>query len=175
VSSVQWFQFNGFGVVALLLLTSGSALAQPTAIDPSFDLTPREERIAEIVSTAAVVGAVSWGAVEAWRASDRRKAVTQLAVSQGLTLAVSRLLKHTVHRDRPCEQCGAEVRKHSFPSAHTGFAAAAGTSGIGISLTVTVGAGRALSGKHWLTDTLVGAGIGWASHWVGGRVARGLR
>lgn len=160
----------GVIVVALLLLSSGSALAQPTILDPAVQLSPREERIAEIVSTGAVIGAVSWGAVEAWRAPDRRQAVTQLAVSQGLALAVSRLLKHTVRRERPCTACGAENSRHSMPSAHTAHAAAAGTSGLGISLTVTVGAGRTLSRKHWLTDTLVGAGIGWASRWVGGRV-----
>ncbi len=90
-----------------------------------------------------------------------------LFFSNLLSLGITTGLKYVINKTRP------DGDSHSFPSGHTtiAFTNAAvlcnefsGTSPVlaysGYAFAVTTGAFRVVNNKHWLSDVLVGAGIG---------------
>lgn len=90
------------------------------------------------------------------------------AARVGATTGAVLALKFAVHRTRPCApyDCGGDRPDTSFPSGHTAYAFSA-TGGrrvqVTVPLAITTGGLRVAGGKHWLTDVLAGAGIGWAT------------
>lgn len=89
---------------------------------------------------------------------------------QILSQAIVHAMKYTVRRDRPTGECC------SFPSGHaaTAFAAAAvlerhlGYRGSWPALAAAtyVATSRLVDDRHWLSDVMMGAGIGTASGWT---------
>jgi membrane-associated phospholipid phosphatase len=113
-------------------------------------------------------------AVGSWQGSEEFAGLGY-DLSRGLllTYTVTGVIKHTVHRTRP------NGESKSFPSGHT--AAAFTTAGVlsrryggwiggaGIGLGVLAGLGRMEDMKHYASDVVAGATIGWI---VGRTVAR---
>lgn len=108
------------------------------------------------VSDGLVAAQIGLAAVDAWRADDRRHALGCLALRNGLAIGATELLKRALHRTRPDASDNL-----SFPSGHTALATVNGAAGWRYGLTVGVGWGRQAAGRHYATDVLAGAGIGW--------------
>ena len=122
------------------------------------------EAIPARLSDGFVAAQVGLAIRDAWNADNRKHAFGCLALENGLSLGVTELLKRTVHRERP------DGSDHfSFPSGHTAMAMVNARPGWRYSLTVGAAWGRQAAGRHYLTDVLAGAGIGWLSS----RVCRG--
>ncbi len=90
-----------------------------------------------------------------------------LVISNVITAAITHGLKNTIDKERPTGFA------HSFPSGHTSFAFTNAAvlheefklhspvlAYSGYALATTTGAFRMVNNKHWLSDVMVGAGIG---------------
>lgn len=143
------------GLVALFCASTVSAEPTPLRL-------PKGATIAARATDVAVFVPFALNLRDAWNAPDRRHALTCAAVENGVAMGVTELVKRLVHRERPD---GSD--RLSFPSGHTAFAAV-NSSGWRWAITANVAIGRQMAGKHYLTDTLGGFGIGWAA----GRICR---
>lgn len=173
-------------VAIILSLMPAAGSAQSVAVDhltPAFP-TVHERHIADVVSWGTVLTAVSLDAVHMWKTDcadtwDRCEgALVKAGLRVGLTMGVAQLVKVIVHRRRPCATVGTAIDMHgyneaeicapdsndsSFYSLHTALAfSTLGGSRLAFALPLSVSTGglRIAAGKHWLTDTLVGAGAG---------------
>lgn len=158
---------RGIASVILAVMLGGVAHAQSLPIDR---LTPplptqTERTIADVVSWGTVATTVALDLRESWRADDRAHALKMQAVRLGVVWGSSALVKALVQRERPCAPaCGIDRADASYFSAHTAFAFS--TIGgprlsIAVPLSVSTGGLRIAADKHWLTDVLTGAGVGW--------------
>ena len=126
------------------------------------------------IPVAAAVGYYGYRRWGSWNA------MWFMAVVYGGHAIISNLLKFFIERDRPPVEHLAGTVSSSFPSTHSGTAAAvwAGAAlvlgadrgwaarawlaaGAAV-IAVSVAASRALLGVHWLTDIIAGLAIGWA-------------
>ena len=160
---------KALGLGVLLLLFAQPAAAQPVRGDGLVPAWPGHQRTAEVVSTATVAAALALDTVASWQepVANRRHAFVMQGVREGVVFGSAWLVKRAVHRTRPCAPaCGIDSASSSFYSLHTAFAA----SSIGgprlvftIPLTTSTGYLRIAAGKHYLTDTIVGALVGAAA------------
>lgn len=145
--------------LTLLLLLAAPVSAQSVAVDrwtPAL-ATTQERRAADIASWATVLTAVALDTKASWDAPDRLKAFELEGVRIGLVYGSAYLVKTLTHRTRPCAPvCGIDSANSSMFSAHTAAAFSTGQ----WSFAITTGGLRIAAGKHWLTDVLVGAGVG---------------
>lgn len=83
------------------------------------------------------------------------------ALRVGLTVAATHASKHFIRRERPDKS---DLK--SFFSGHTALACVGGFSSkreaAGLALCAAAGYLRVAADRHWVTDVLVGAGVGWA-------------
>lgn len=136
-------------IIALFaLMISMPVAAEPTPLRLPVDARP----VAARVSDASMMAVTAMRTYDAWHDGDRKHAFLEMGCEAALTLGPIEVLKRTVHRTRPD---GSD--NNSLPSGHTGYAMAMG----GWQWAVPVAALRQMAWKHYLTDTLVGAGIGW--------------
>lgn len=89
------------------------------------------------------------------------------ALRTGVTYGLVGLAKWLLPRERPCAPaCGIDGADQSFFSGHTAIAfSTVGGPRLAFSLPLAIGTGnlRVAAGKHWITDVLVGAGVGLAT------------
>lgn len=144
-------------VLLVLLLTAAPLAAEGTP----FLWSPPHRGTANALSWGTVWGAVALDTVRSVKADNRRTALLE----QGCGLAVAglamRTTKHFVHRDRPD---GSDNR--SFYSGHTTYTAV--SAGRGWEFAVLVPATailRQAAGKHYPSDTIVGALAGGFARW----------
>jgi membrane-associated phospholipid phosphatase len=155
--------------LVLALLLPGIARAQAIALDKLTPALPTqaERNVANVISTATVLTSIALDARASWQSEDRLLAFTLQGVRLGAVAGFTSIAKTTFHRSRPCApDCGAEQPEASFYSGHTAFAfSALGGPSVRFSLTLAASTGglRVAAGKHWLTDTLVGAAVGAAA------------
>ncbi len=126
------------------------------------------------------LGVLMFGGAERWRA------IAAAAAAAAAAIAVFECLKRLADRKRPCEiepHCWAELLppdRFSFPSGHsiTAFAVTISLSlsypllfPILILCALSIAASRVLLGLHFLTDVIVGSGLGallgYAAHLAG--------
>lgn len=110
------------------------------------------------ISDGLVAGQLGFAVMDAWRDERRGRAFACLAAENGAAILATELLKRAVRRQRPDAS-----DRLSFPSGHTAMAVVNGAPGWRYSLSVGVGWGRQAAGKHYATDVLAGAGIGFAA------------
>lgn len=144
---------SAFALVLVLPLASGSAHAEVV------------EQLGDVVSILLPAGA----AVGALVAKDTR-GLGQLAAAYASTMAVVYVLKPTVNRTRP------DGGRHSFPSGHaaSAFAGAAFVQrrygwapGVpAYALASFVGYSRVEAKRHYTSDVVAGAAIGFAANCV---------
>lgn len=166
----------------LFAVTLPSALfAQATALDKWTPPLPTagERQAADIASWATAIAAAALDAKASIGGCDGQDqcyhAIVTTGARIGATYGAVFLLKKLVSRQRPCaigpdvhgynyyDVCGSDNPDFSFPSGHTALAfSTIGGPRLAFSLPLAVGTGglRVAAGKHWLTDTLAGAGIG---------------
>jgi membrane-associated phospholipid phosphatase len=152
-------------VITLALVVAGVNLTHAQAL-PVDHLTPplhvADRRAAEIASDVTVATAVVLDMWAAWRSEQRTDALIKAGIRYGVTQGATFALKKLVARQRPCapDACGTDNPDYSFPSGHTATAFAGTRLAFALPLGVSTGGLRIMAGKHWLTDTLAGAGIG---------------
>ena len=130
-------------------------------------------------SVGAIIAIAIVGYLE-WRRRESAAPAIFLTVVYGGHAIISNLLKLLVDRERPFVEHLVDTVSSSFPSTHSGTAAAVWAAlalvvgaresktnrillGTGaILITAGVAASRALLGVHWLTDVLGGVAIGWS-------------
>lgn len=157
----------------VLLVIARSAGAQALPID---SLTPplpnaTARTMADVASWATVIAAVALDAKATIGGCHSQdvcyRAVLFTGLRVGATYGAVFAAKQLVHRTRPCAPaCGIDNPDFSFYSAHTALAfSAIGGPRLAISLPLAVSTGglRVAAGKHYLTDVLVGAGVGLAT------------
>jgi membrane-associated phospholipid phosphatase len=141
-------------VIRTLLLVL--LVATPAAAEEPTPLRWREHAaVPARASDALVISGIGLATIDAWRAPRRGRALTCLAVEHAVTIAATEILKRAVGRRRPD---GTDAL--SMPAGHTALAALNTRAGWRASLTVGVGWGRQAAGRHYATDVLAGAGIG---------------
>lgn len=146
------------GALLQPLAAQGTAFDQVTPALP----TMNERKAADIASwvTAGVVVGLDFR--ESWQKG--RDARYSFIARVGTVYALTYLVKELTQRERPCSpDCGMDQSFGSFPSGHTAivFSTVGGPRlAISLPLSVSTGGLRIAAGKHWLTDTLAGAGIG---------------
>lgn len=129
------------------------------------DFRRKEDDYSQYLPLAALAGMKVAGVTG--RSSWKRMLISD-AVSAGIMAATVNTMKHTIHSPRPNLS-----DNNSFPSGHTATAFMAATMlnkeyghlspwvGIGAYTSATAtGLMRIANDKHWLSDVLVGAGIG---------------
>lgn len=156
-------------VIFAVLLGASCAQAQVDGLTPPLP-TAGERRAADIASWGTVVAAVALDAHATWKThcedswDECEGAMVRSALRVGLTLGVTQLVKMAVHRQRPCaNECGFDSPNSSFYSMHTALAfSTLGGPRLAFALPLSVGTGglRIAAGKHYLTDVLVGVGVG---------------
>ena len=117
--------------------------------------SPAKRRAADWLSTGTVAAAVALPCLE-----DRtRGCVKTSALRIGLTVGIAETSKYFIRRERPDKS-----DRKSFFSEHTALACVGGLSSkrqaIGAALCAAAGYLRVAADKHWVTDVLVGAGVG---------------
>lgn len=146
----------------LVLLLQATPLDRLTPPLP----TAHGRQIADVVSFGTVIAGQALDARESWRCEDRTRCFAWQGLRVGVTYGAVFAVKALVRRQRPCAAwgCGIDNPHFSFYSAHTALAFTAvgrGRIEIIVPLAVSTGGLRVAAGKHYLTDVLVGAGVGW--------------
>lgn len=125
-------------------------------------LTWPDRRAADWLSTGAVAAAVLEPCIRKHNAvtdMSTRSCLGREGLRVGLAIGVAEATKFAIHRTRP----DASDRK-SFFSEHTAIACTAGLSSkrelLGLALCGAAGYLRVAGERHWLTDVVVGAGVG---------------
>jgi membrane-associated phospholipid phosphatase len=147
--------------ICVLLCMPATALAQ----EPRVQLpTEMQRKVADAASWATALTTVALDTRASWDCPDRRRCFTTQGARLGVTYGVVYLVKKLVHRKRPCyPDCGIDNPFSSFYSAHTALAfQSVGGPRLMFTIPLSIGTGglRVAAGKHWITDTLVGAGAG---------------
>ncbi len=141
-----------WSIVLLALLLPVSAWAEPTYPWPA-----ARRPLAGRLSDAAAWSNVAFDTVHSWRSADRGAAFRCQALRMGVSVGSSLLVKQLVQRQRPD---GSD--RASFFSAHTAnaFAASGWRLQVGVPLALGAGYLRTAADKHYISDVLVGAGVG---------------
>lgn len=147
-------------IVALLTCLAAPAAAQGTSFDRLTPALPTagERRAASIASWVTVGTLIALDTRASWKRDDRAFALQMEGVRLFATFTVATLAKGLAHRERPD---GSD--RQSFYSMHTAMAfQTLGGPRVLVAVPLSVGTGglRIAAGKHWLTDVLVGAGVG---------------
>lgn len=145
-------------ILALMLVTP--AYAQSTGFDRLTPPLPTagERRAADIASLVTVGAALALDFKAAWDSRERTHDLQLFAVRAGITYGWASIAKGLVNRRRPDGS-----NNLSFYSMHTAYAfSTLGGPRVAVSLPLAVSTGglRIAAGKHYLTDVLVGAGVG---------------
>lgn len=153
-------------LAVLLACWSVHASAQPLPIDRPVHAFPSAgaRQAADVVSWGTVLAAVALDTKASWDNPERGRAFALQGVRLGVTYGAVLIVKQLTHRIRPCAPaCGIDDPSSSFYSAHTAYVfSTLGGPRLAVSLPLAVSTGglRIVAGKHWLSDVLVGAGVG---------------
>lgn len=153
------FKMLGLLTLALLLPTLSYA-QEPRLMLP----TKAERQAADALSWATVLATVALDSKASFDCVDRKRCFAMQGARIGVTYGVVFAVKKLISRSRPCApDCGTDNPDFSFYSAHTALAfTSVGGPRLAFTLPLAISTGglRVAAGKHWLTDTLVGAGAG---------------
>jgi len=148
------------GMIFALMLTTAAHAQEPRLALP----TEAQRHAADVASWGTVLTVVALDARHSWECADRARCFVAQGARVGVTYGVVFAVKKLIHRQRPCApDCGSDNPNFSFYSAHTALAfTTVGGPRLAFVLPLSIGTGglRVMAGKHWLTDTLVGAGAG---------------
>lgn len=141
------------GIVAILVLL----LPVPSQAEENPLLWKSHAKLAARLSDVAVWTNIGAETIASLRSERRGRALGCQAIRTGLVIGVSELTKALVHRTRP----DGSDRK-SFYSEHTALAFTNTGWRYQISVPIALGVGylRPSANKHYVTDVLVGAGVG---------------
>lgn len=172
-TTLRAFILSIFVAVSLSASTASAQGLRPVDTWLSPLPTAGERKAADIASWATDVTVIALDVRATWKAHCEdtwdacEAALFKTGLRYGTVYGATFLLKKAFARTRPCAPaCGSDNPDFSFPSGHTAsaFAAVGGPSiYVAVPLAVTTGGLRIAAGKHWLTDTLFGAGIGLAA------------
>lgn len=138
-------------IILAVLLTASTVQAQqlPTA---------GERRAADVASYVTLGTVMALDVRAAWKSQDRAHALQMLGARALVTYAWASIAKGLTQRVRPD---GSDAQ--SFYSMHTAMAfqtLGGPRLAFVLPLSGSTGGLRVAAGKHWVTDVLVGAGVG---------------
>lgn len=150
----------------LVVLLALLVLPTPTRAEPRLALPSAHARkLADAASWGTVLAVTALDARASWQCADRARCFEKQAIRTGVVYGAVFAAKLLVHRARPCAPaCGLDNPRFSFFSGHTALAfASIGGPRLEVAVPLAIGTGglRVAAGKHWATDTMVGAGVGW--------------
>ena len=153
-------------VVAFLLLCTTQASAETLVQFPS----PAARTAADVASWVTAGTLVALDTQTSWDCVDRAHCFAMQGIRTGVVYGVVLTAKFTLHRLRPCApDCGIDRPDTSFFSGHTAlaFSTRGGVrAAVYVPLALSTGGLRVAAGKHWISDTLVGAGVGYAASFI---------
>ena len=158
--------------IGLASIASAQALPIDKLTPPAASQTGRD--IADFASYAGLATQIGIDTYASWKADDRAHAFKMEGIRLSVTVASSEIIKRLVRRSRPCApSCGVDNPNASFWSEHTALAFSTTPHGVGgVALTFSLldssltGGERILANKHFLTDVLAGAGVGYATSFI---------
>lgn len=114
-------------------------------------------KVAARISDVAVWTNIGAETIASLRSERRGHALGCQALRTGLVLGVTESVKRLVHRERPDH-----ADRKSFYSGHTALAFASTGWSYQFSVPIALGVGylRPAANRHYITDVLVGAGVG---------------
>jgi undecaprenyl-diphosphatase len=127
--------------------------------------------VTELGGTTFVLGALVLVAVLEYRRAPSRWMPVFLVTAVAGEIVLVNTIKEILDRVRPTFNPIAETLGPSFPSGHSGLAAAFYAAaalvlaGGAVAVAVAVACSRVLLGVHWLSDVIAGLAFGWA--WFG--------
>jgi membrane-associated phospholipid phosphatase len=145
-------------VLLLILLIAAPAGAGERT---PFLWTPPHRHTANAISWGTAIGSVALDTVRSFKSEHRKTALLEQTCGLGVAGLAMRTTKHFVSRMRPD---GSDNR--SFYSGHTTYSAVSARTGYGFGFSVILSIDTAFfrqaAGKHFASDTIVGAlaGVG---------------
>ena len=150
-------------LILMLLPQTAWAQSRVDTVIPPF-AGDQARHVADVASWVTVSAALALDAKVSWDAPDRTKSLALFGVRAGLNYGAATLVKKLTHRVRPDGS-----NDESFYSLHTayGFSTMGGPRlAFVLPLAVSTGGLRIAAGKHWLTDVLAGAGVGFGTSFI---------
>lgn len=157
---------NRFAVLLVILLSFASPLKAQSIFTVDFSkesapLALKSETARKVVdyTTTGILGGEAIVLIKAIKdAPDTKHAILCASGRVGVTMGATEILKRVIHRERPD---GSDFK--STPSGHTALAAVMTNGKYSFFFPITVALGRQVSKRHYLTDTLFGAGLGYTA------------
>lgn len=114
-------------------------------------------KLANTISNITLGSDITGQVIKSFKSSDRKRALECLAAKNGLTLGSTEIVKLLVHRTRPD---GSDMK--SFFSGHSAMAAVNSGWNFQVSIPLVFGTGytRMAANRHFASDVLVGASVG---------------
>jgi len=143
---------KSFAVLLFVFSLTNKCEAQSTKFDPDL-VWANHTKFANVVSYIPPIVSVTWGIIDA---SHNHKLKKEL-IKDGLLIGIAEGTKAIIHRNRPDNS-----DNKSFFSEHTELSASlfGQNKSISVALTFNTAYLRTAAGKHYLTDTIVGAVVG---------------
>lgn len=147
-------------IAAMLLFIASEARAELNLALP----TETGRKVADIASWGTTLTDIGLDTAHSFNCPNKLKCFEKQGLRNAINFGETFLAKTLVKRDRPCApDCGIDKPNTSFFSGHTSFSFTAAGSNKKITIPLAIGTMflRPMAGKHWLSDTLVGAGVGY--------------
>lgn len=143
---------QSYKIVIILLLFSSNLYAEPNLF------VWKDKKTANTISNVLVASQLTLNTIHSLKSNNKGHALKCQALELATTIGVAEVTKLMVHRWRPDHS-----NNKSFFSEHTAISSVSTGWSFQIGLTIGTGITRMGANKHYLSDVIVGAGVGFAA------------